>query len=346
MTDPPAAPGPPGGHDATQAFPAGGAPPPPPVSPPPAASVPPPDAAPAPGSGQGVGPPPGHPADPTQGYPAGPTQGYPAGPAPGYAVDPSHGYAAGPTQGYPPDPTHGYAAGPTQGYPAGPAPGYAVDPSHGYAAGPTQGYPADPTHGYAAAPAAGYPAGPTGGAAGDPAGAPGGGPPPAPIAPSSGRRGGKGRIAGRALLVLVVIGALAGATAWGFVNRSSAERWRDRSETADAALEESLERVEVTSGDLEDAQTRLHDLANEKAGETDRNRILSEIVAQAPEVTSALADCQQETTDLANDIIAAFGDPAADAAAFQDRIGEVNETCETALAQAEDLVATIEGLGI
>ncbi|HEV7723258.1 MAG TPA: hypothetical protein VGO60_18350 [Iamia sp.] len=306
MTDPPAAPGPPGGHDATQAFPAGGAPPPPPVSPPPAASVPPPDAAPAPGSGQGVGPPPGHPADPTQGYPAGPTQGYPAGPAPGYAVDPSHGYAAG----------------------------------------PTQGYPADPTHGYAAAPAAGYPAGPTGGAAGDPAGAPGGGPPPAPIAPSSGRRGGKGRIAGRALLVLVVIGALAGATAWGFVNRSSAERWRDRSETADAALEESLERVEVTSGDLEDAQTRLHDLANEKAGETDRNRILSEIVAQAPEVTSALADCQQETTDLANDIIAAFGDPAADAAAFQDRIGEVNETCETALAQAEDLVATIEGLGI
>jgi chromosome segregation ATPase len=146
--------------------------------------------------------------------------------------------------------------------------------------------------------------------------------------------------------VLVVIGALAGTTAWGFVNRSSAERWKERSEAADADLRQSLERVEVTSDDLEDARARLRDLANEKAGETDRNRILSDIVAQAPEVTAALADCQQETTALANDIIAAFGDPAADVAGLQDRTDEVNEICASALQQAEELEAAIEGLGI
>ncbi|HMJ76736.1 MAG TPA: hypothetical protein VK507_12230 [Iamia sp.] len=326
MTDPPAAPGPPGGHDATQAFPAGGAPPPPPASPPPGAPVPP--AAPVPPSAPGDGPGPGSGTGPAQGYPADPTQGYTPDPTQ------AQGYPPGPAQGsgYPADPTQGHPTGPGQGYPPGSAPTYAPDPAQGYTTGPAPGYPTgDPTR------ATGYPSG-----------SQGGGPPtaPAPTPPSSGRRRGKGRIVGRALLVLIVIGALAGATAWGFVNRSSAEKWRDRSETADAALEESLDRVEVTSGDLEDAQTRLRDLANEKAGETDRNRILSEIVAQAPEVTAALADCQQETTDLANDIIAAFGDPASDAAAFEERIDEVNEICETALAQAEDLVATIEGLGI
>jgi succinate dehydrogenase/fumarate reductase flavoprotein subunit len=151
---------------------------------------------------------------------------------------------------------------------------------------------------------------------------------------------------GRALLVLVVIGALAGTTAWGFVNRSSAERWRDRSEAADADLREALDRVDATSSELEDARTRLRDLANENAGETDRNRILSDIVAQAPEVTAALADCQQQTTDLANDIIAAFGDPAPDTAGLQQRTDEVNEVCADALDQAQELEAAIEALGI
>ncbi|HEX7131330.1 MAG TPA: hypothetical protein VF228_02070 [Iamia sp.] len=170
-------------------------------------------------------------------------------------------------------------------------------------------------------------------------------PPPAPAPPAPGGRR-QGRILGRALLVLVVIGALAGTTAWGFVNRSSAEEWKERSEAADADLEEALERVEVTGADLEDARARLRDLANEKAGETDRNRILSEIVAQAPEVTAALADCQQETTALANDIIAAFGDPAADVAGLQARTDEVNEICAAALEQAEQLEDSIDALGI
>jgi chromosome segregation ATPase len=143
----------------------------------------------------------------------------------------------------------------------------------------------------------------------------------------------------------VIIGALAGTTAWGFVNRSSAERWRDRSEAADTDLRESLERVEVTSAELEEARTRLRDLANEKAGETDRNRILSEIVAQAPAVTAALADCQGETTALANDLIAAITDPAAQVADLEARVDEVNEVCGVALDQAEQLEASIEALG-
>ncbi|HEU5150823.1 MAG TPA: hypothetical protein VFU19_10015 [Iamia sp.] len=156
----------------------------------------------------------------------------------------------------------------------------------------------------------------------------------------------RGRILGRALLVLVVIGALAGTTAWGFVNRSSAERWKERSEAADADLREALDRVEVTQADLEDARTRLRELANEKAGETDRNRILSEIVAQAPEVTAALAECQQETTILANDILSTRGDPAADVAGLQDRVDDVNQICAAALDQAQELEASIEALGI
>jgi hypothetical protein len=245
MTYPPATPGPSGGHDATQSFPAGGAPPPPPVDP---------GAAPA--------------HDATGVLPtAGGYGGYS-----GYGPSAGGGYGPPAGTGYPP--------------PAAPAPA------------------------------------------------------PAP----GGRR--TGRILGRALLVLVVIGALAGTTAWGFVNRSSAEEWKERSEAADADLREALERVEVTGEDLEDARARLRDLANEKAGETDRNRILSEIVAQAPEVTAGLADCQQETTALANDIIAAFGDPAADVAGLQARTDEVNEICAAALEDAEALEASIEALGI
>ncbi|QYG94941.1 hypothetical protein HC251_22590 [Iamia sp. SCSIO 61187] len=247
--------------------------------------------------------------------------------------------APGPTGGD--DATRAFpASGPAGPVPPGPpppstpgAPAWGADPSAAGGGPPTgpvpQGYPA-----VGPAPAPGW----SGEA---PSGPPSSAPPPGP---SPGRP--RGRIVGRALLVLVVIGALAGTTAWGFVNRSSAERWRDRSEAADADLREALDRVDATSSELEDARTRLRDLANENAGETDRNRILSDIVAQAPEVTAALADCQQQTTDLANDIIAAFGDPAPDAAGLQERTDEVNEVCEDALDQAQELEAAIEALGI
>lgn len=144
----------------------------------------------------------------------------------------------------------------------------------------------------------------------------------------------------------MVIGALAATTAWGFANRSSAERWRDRSEAADARLSESLDRVETTTEEVEETRARLRDLAAESAGATDRNRILSEVVAQAPEVTSALRDCQQETTALTNDIIGAIGDPAADLAALRRRIGVVNGLCEDALTAATTLEETIDELGI
>jgi hypothetical protein len=142
-----------------------------------------------------------------------------------------------------------------------------------------------------------------------------------------------------------VIGALAGLTAWGLANRSSAAEWKERSERADADLREGLARVEATSAELADAESRLRDLASENAGSTDRNRILSEIVAQAPAVTAALAECQQETTDLANDIIASSGDPTA-IPGLEGRVDEVNSICATALEQAEALETAIEGLGI
>ncbi|HXH56525.1 hypothetical protein [Iamia sp.] len=151
---------------------------------------------------------------------------------------------------------------------------------------------------------------------------------------------------GRAVVVLVVIGALAGTTAWGFANRSSAERWKDRSEASDARLRDSLDRVETTGTELEDARERLRDLAAEKAGESDLNRILADIVTQAPEVTEAMRDCQSETTDLANDIIAAFGDPEPDLAAFEERTDEVNTTCEDALDAATALEESIDELGL
>src|SRR5690606_11888105 len=121
---------------------------------------------------------------------------------------------------------------------------------------------------------------------------------------------------------------------------------RDRSQAADADLREWLDRLEATSSDLEDARTRLRDLANEAAGETDRNRILSDIVSQAPDVTAALAECQQLTAGLANDIIALLGNPAADTSGLRSRVDQVNDVCADALAEAEALEEAIEALGI
>ena len=131
----------------------------------------------------------------------------------------------------------------------------------------------------------------------------------------------------------------------GFANRSSAQRWKERSERADAALEESLAEVESTRAEVEDARERLRDLAARTADETDRNRILSEIVSQAPDVTEAMRQCQQETTALANEIIGSFGDPEA-VPAIEIRIDEVNEICEEALDAASTLEASIDELGL
>lgn len=152
------------------------------------------------------------------------------------------------------------------------------------------------------------------------------------------------RIIGRALLVLVVIGALAGTTAWGFTNRSSAERWRDRSEAADADLRRSLRRVDATGEELEDARDRLRDLAAENAGETDRNRILSDVVAQAPEVTSAMRSCQEQSFDVTNEVIDAFGNPNANVPELNRRIRSVERTCQDALDAALALEQTIDEL--
>lgn len=191
--------------------------------------------------------------------------------------------------------------------------------------------------GWAAAPG---PSGPDAGRVAPPPTAPGTAP-----APSGGGHG-RLRIVGRALAVLVVLAALGGLTAWGLVNRSSAQEWRERSEAADARLEESLDQVETTSAEVDDAREQLRELAAEKAGETDRNRILSDIVAQAPEVTAALRECQQETTDLTNDIIASVGDPSADVASIQRRITQVNDICDDALAASSALEDSIDELGL
>jgi hypothetical protein len=171
-------------------------------------------------------------------------------------------------------------------------------------------------------------------------------PAPAPSPEPSGTTRGPLRIAGRALLVLLVVGALVAALAWGFTNRASAEKWRDRSGATDEDLRRSLDRLEATSRDLEQAEDQLAEVASDKANETDRNRILSEVVAEAPAVTEAMRECQEETTDLANDIIAAFGDPSADVAALEQRSDEVNDICRDALDAARALEAAIEDLDI
>lgn len=239
----------------------------------------------------------------------------------------------------------GPAEGPaTQSFPAGGAP---PPPPPEHRQPPAAPTPQGPQQAWGPGP---FPPPPGYGAPQPPAVAPGPAPAAAPVTPSGPvgapptRR--RGRIVGRAVLVLVVIGALAGTTAWGFVNRSSAQEWKERSQAADADLERALARVASTEEELEESRQRLRELANEAAGETDLNRILSDIVEQAPEVTAALADCQQETTDLANDIIAAFDDPAADVTELQLRTDEVNEICETALTQAEELEAAIDELGL
>lgn len=184
-------------------------------------------------------------------------------------------------------------------------------------------------------------------------------PAPAPTAPipvtsapahADGGSGGGGRralgIAGRALVVLVVVAALAAAVGWGLTNRSSAEEWQERSEATDADLERSLARLEETNAELDDARERLRALAAEKAGETDENRILSDVVAQAPIVTDSMRDCQEATTALLNDVLVDLGNPEPDVAAIQVRIDEVNGICEDALSEAAALEAAIDELGI
>ncbi len=255
---------------------------------------------------------------------------------PGAGARPSHDATqAFPAGGAPPPPPPSAGGAPVGSAPAEPDPTL-VSPSWG--AGPVATGPAPVSPG--PAPVAPGPA-----PAATPWTAPAPGHEPAVPAPATGGRS-TGRILGRAVVVLVVVGLLAATTAWGFVNRRSAEQWRDRSEAAEADLARSLERVESTQVDLAAAQVRLRELANEKAGEVDQNRVLSEIVAQAPEVTAALAECQAETAALANDLIAAFGDPeGADVADLRERTDEVNDICGDALAQAESLEDTIDGLG-
>lgn len=209
--------------------------------------------------------------------------------------------------------------------------------------GPTGPYPTG-----AGVPTGPYPTGaypPAGGPPGPP-GSPGAAPTTSAPAAGAPRRRGPVRIFGRALLVLLIVGALGGALAWGFANRSSAEKWQARSERADANLRRSLDRIEDTTVELEAANERARELANEKAGETDLNRILSEVVNQAPEVTDDLAECQRLTTELANDLIAATNDPNVDRVALQERIDDVNQICADALQAAEDLEETIDALDV
>jgi len=271
-------------------------------------------------------PPPGPPPDPQGPHPPPPAQNPPPpSGTPGYDATTSYPVAGSS------DPTR--VSGPAHDRPA-----HGAQPYGGSAHGGPAGYGSQPygAQSYGGAPA-GAPSGPPGPAPGAPAGAGSGG---------GYRRRSPLRILGRALVVLLVVGAIGGSLAWGFTNRSSAQQWKERSERADADLRRSLDRIEGTTAELEAANDRARELANEKAGETDRNRILSEVVNQAPIVTDDLAECQQLTTELANDLIAATNDPDADQAALQRRIDSVNDICADALRAAEALEETIDALDV
>lgn len=150
----------------------------------------------------------------------------------------------------------------------------------------------------------------------------------------------------RALAVLVVLAALAGLTAWGVTNRSSATKWKDRSEAADDRLRTRLAQLEETNDDLDDARRRVASLASEKAGITDQRELLERIVALAPDVTDAFRTCTQATSRVANLAIQALGSETPDRAGLQSQIDIANRACRTALSQADSLERTIERLGL
>lgn len=165
-----------------------------------------------------------------------------------------------------------------------------------------------------------------------------------PSSPTPSRR--TGRVVLRAVAVLAVVAALAGLTAWGITNRSSAQDWRDRSEATDARLQTRLAQLSKTNDDLADTRRRLARVASEKAGITDQRELLERIVALAPDVTDAFRTCNQATTRVANLALAALRSPTPDLAGLQTQIDSANRLCRTALSQADSLERTIERLGL
>lgn len=165
----------------------------------------------------------------------------------------------------------------------------------------------------------------------------------APPSPPSGRRSRTGRVVLATLVALAVVGGLA---TWGLTNRSSAADWRDRSQGTEARLRERVEDLEGTRNELADTEEKLADLASEKANLADKQEVLQEIVADAPDVTAALRDCNDATTEVAAIAIDLGGSPNPDFNLLSDAIDDADLLCAEALDLADELEENIDSLGM
>lgn len=165
--------------------------------------------------------------------------------------------------------------------------------------------------------------------------------PPAPPKPPPPARSGRRMLA--VLALIVVVGAL---LAWGIFNWSSAADWRDRSKASEARLADRVDRLEETRNELADTEERLADVASEKANVADEREVLQQIVADAPDVTEALRDCNDATADVAAVAIELSGSPNPDFTLLDEAIDDADLLCSEALDQADELEETIDDLDL
>jgi len=155
---------------------------------------------------------------------------------------------------------------------------------------------------------------------------------PAPPAPGRRRRIGLRRIALPGILVL----ALGGAAGWGYQEHTSATRWRAQQVRTAGALQESKASV----GQLQDEKTDLIDQRTE----------LADVLATAPEVTTAYSTCVvslylavSEAFDVAYQLTYTYN---IDMDAYEAAYDSATEECDAARALADDLDAATSNLGL
>lgn len=166
------------------------------------------------------------------------------------------------------------------------------------------------------------------------------------------------------VVLLVAAGTGASFTAWQNYEAGSgwqrrAEAQQERAEVAESRvteLEDALARtvglLRRSESDVVLLESRLADLASEKAGAEDTAALatetaegLTDVIVFAGEVGAELRACVQANVLLLNDLIAGYETGDIDPSTFNRRIDDANTICEEAEDAYADLRSRLDALG-
>lgn len=168
------------------------------------------------------------------------------------------------------------------------------------------------------------------------------------------------------LLVLVLAGGAAGGGFLAWENFEAGSGWQrraqgqqTRAEVAEARVAELDEALGRTSAQLRRSEadvvlleSRLADLASEKAGAEDSAALaaetaedLTDVILFATEVGEDLRRCVRANVELLNDMIDAYGGDEVDPEPFNQRIQTANQVCAAAEGAYADLQSRLDALG-